>query len=63
MNNIVGKLVTGGSGFTLLEITPQMPIDDIFKCITQIIVAVATLIALFKKNKNNDLKKEENGGN
>ena len=48
------KLLTGGIGFTASEIVQQSNISDVAGAITQIIIAIVTLIGLFKKKKPNE---------
>ena len=44
------KLLTGGLGLTASEIVMQSNVNDIAGAITQIIIAIVTLIELFNKN-------------
>ena len=44
------KLLTGGLGITASEFVQQLNVNDIAGAITQIIIAVVTLIELFNKN-------------
>ena len=46
------KLLTGGLGFTASEIVQQSNVSDLAGAITQILIAIVTLIGLFKKKKN-----------
>ena len=46
------KLLTGGLGFTASEIIQQSNISDLAGAITQLIIAIVTLIGLFKKKKH-----------
>ena len=48
------KLLTGGLGFTASEIVQQSNISDVAGTITQLIIAIVTLIGLFKKKKPNE---------
>ena len=48
------KLLTGGLGITASEIVQQSNISDVAGAITQIIIAIVTLIGLFKKKKPNE---------
>ena len=48
------KLLTGGLGFTASEIVQQSNISDVAGTITQLIIAIVTLIGLFKKKKTNE---------
>ena len=45
------KLLTGGLGFTASEIVQQSNVNDVAGAITQIIIAIITIIGLFN-NKN-----------
>ena len=48
------KLLTGGIGFTACEIVQQSNINDVAGAITQLLIAIITIIGLFnnKKSKN-----------
>ena len=46
------KLLTGGIGFAASEIVQQSNINDVAGAITQIIIAIVTLIGIFNKNKS-----------
>lgn len=46
------KLLTGGLGFTASEIVQQSNVSDVAGTITQLIIAIVTLIGLFKKKKH-----------
>lgn len=46
------KLLTGGFGFAASEIVQQSNVSDVAGTITQLIIAIVTLIGLFKKKKN-----------
>ena len=48
------KLLTGGLGFTASEIVQQSNISDVSGAITQLVIAIVTLIGLFKKKKPNE---------
>lgn len=48
------KLLTGGLGFTASEIVQQSNVSDVAGTITQLIIAIVTLIGLFKKKKPNE---------
>ena len=48
------KLLTGGLGFTASEIVQQSNISDVAGAVTQLIIAIVTLIGLFKKKKSNE---------
>lgn len=48
------KLLTGGLGFTASEIVQQSNVSDVAGTITQLIIAIVTLIGLFKKKKTNE---------
>ena len=45
------KLLTGGLGLTASEIVMQSNVNDIAGAITQIIIAIVTLIGIFNKKK------------
>ena len=45
------KLLTGGLGLTASEIVQQSNVNDIAGAITQIIIAIVTLIGIFYKNQ------------
>ena len=44
------KLLTGGIGLGVSELVQQSNVNDIAGAITQIIIAIVTLIELFNKN-------------
>ena len=46
------KFLTGGIGFAASEIVQQSNIDDIAGAITQILIAIVTLIGIFNKKKS-----------
>ena len=46
------KLLTGGLGFAASEIVQQSNVSDVAGAITQLVIAIVTLIGLFKKKKN-----------
>lgn len=46
------KLLTGGLGFTASEIVQQSNVSDVAGAVTQLIIAIVTLIGLLKKKKN-----------
>lgn len=48
------KLLTGGLGFTASEIVQQSNVSDVAGAITQVIIAIVTLIGLLKKKKPNE---------
>ena len=48
------KLLTGGLGFATSEIVQHSNLDDIAGAITQILIAIITIIGLF--NKKNTTK-------
>lgn len=48
------KLLTGGLGFTASEIVQQSNVSDVAGTITQLIIAIVTLIGLFKEKKPNE---------
>lgn len=51
----MGKMEKIGIGGTAILATigaGELPIADILQVITQIVIAVGTLISMFKKNKN-----------
>ncbi len=47
------KLLTGGLGFTASEIVQHSNINDVAGAITQLLIAIVTIIGIFKKNKTN----------
>lgn len=52
--NNVGIGLTGVAGSEAVEIAArvsEMPISEAMKALTQIIIAIATLVSLFRKNK------------
>lgn len=48
------KLLTGGVGIISSEIVQQFNVSDVAGAITQLIIAIVTLIGLFKKKKPNE---------
>ena len=46
------KLLTGGTGFIASEIVQQSNVNDVAGAITQIIIAIVTLIGIFNKKKS-----------
>ena len=46
------KILTGGLGLTSSEIVQQSNVNDIAGAITQIIIAIVTLIGIFNKKKS-----------
>ena len=48
------KLLTGGLGITASEIVQHSNVNDVAGAITQVIIAIVTLIGLFKKKKTNE---------
>ena len=46
------KLLTGGIGFTASEIVQQSNVNDVVGAITQILIAIVTLIGIFNKKKS-----------
>ena len=48
------KLLFGGLGFAASEIVQQSNVSDVAGAITQLIIAIVTLIGLFKKKKTNE---------
>ena len=46
------KLLTGGIGFAASEIVQQSNVNDVAGAITQIIIAIVTLIGVFNKKKS-----------
>ena len=48
------KLLTGGLGLFASEIVQQSNVNDVAGAITQLLIAVVTLIGLFNKNKSNN---------
>ena len=47
------KLLTGGLGFTASQIVQHSNVNDVAGAITQIFIAIVTLIGIIKKNKSN----------
>ena len=45
------KLLTGGIGFAASEIVQQSNVNDIAGAITQLLIAIVTIIGLFNKKK------------
>ena len=45
------KLLTGGFGLAASEIVQQSNVNDIVGSITQLVIAIVTLIGLLKKKK------------
>ena len=52
------KLLTSGLGLTASELVQQSNINDIAGAITQIIIAIVTLIGLFNKNHPKKMKRK-----
>ena len=52
------KLLTCGIGLTASEIVQQSNVNDFAGAITQIIIAIVTLIGLFNKNKSKNEEKD-----
>ena len=51
------KLLTGGLGLTASEIVQQSTVNDVAGAITQLLIAIVTIIGLFtKKNPKNETK-------
>lgn len=51
------KLLTGGIGFAASEIVQQSNVNDVAGAITQILIAIITIIGLFnKKISKNETK-------
>ena len=48
----MNKLLTGGLGFAASEIVQQSNVNEIVGAITQIIIAIVTLIGIYNKNHN-----------
>lgn len=46
------KLLTGGFGLAASEIVQQSNINDVSGAITQLLIAIITIIGLFNKKKN-----------
>lgn len=46
------NLLTGGFGFVASEIVQQSNVNDFAGAITQILIAIVTLIGLFKNKKS-----------
>ena len=49
----MNKLLTGSFGLVASEIVQQSNVNDVAGAITQIIIAIVTLIGIFNKNKTN----------
>lgn len=47
------NLITGGIGLTASELVNVSNIDNVASAITQIIIAIMTIISLFSKSKIN----------
>lgn len=45
------NFVTGGVGFITSEIVQQSNVDDVAGAITQLLIAIITIIGLFNKKK------------
>ena len=45
------KLLTGGLGFAASEIAQQSNLNDVAGAITQLLIAIVTIIGLFNKKK------------
>ena len=52
------KFLTGGLGFAASEIVQQSNVSDVAGAITQLLIAIVTIIGLFnkKKSKQNETK-------
>lgn len=48
------NLLTAGLGITASEIIQQSNVNDLAGALTQILIAIVTLIGLFKKKKENE---------
>ena len=48
------KLLTGGVGFVASEIVQQSNVNDVLGAITQLLIAIVTLIGLLKKKKSKE---------
>lgn len=46
------KLLTGGIGFTASEIVQQSNVNDVAGAMTQLLIAIITIIGLFNKKKS-----------
>lgn len=46
------NLFTGGLGFTASEILQQSNVNDVAGVITQLLIAIITIIGLFNKKKS-----------
>ena len=51
MKGIFKDVLTGGTGIAAIQVANEMPVDDMVKVVTQLVIAVVTLIRMFKKNK------------
>ena len=45
------KLLTGGLGFAASEIVQQSNVNDVAGALTQLLIAIITIIGLFNKKK------------
>lgn len=45
------KLLTGGIGFAASEIVQHSNVDDVAGVITQLLIAIITIIGMFNKKK------------
>lgn len=48
------KLLTGGIGFAASEILQQSNVNDVAGAITQLLIAIITIIGMFNKKKSNE---------
>lgn len=48
------NLLTAGFGIAASEIVQQSNVNDLAGALTQILIAIVTLIGLFKKKKQNE---------
>ena len=48
------KLLTGGIGFAASELVQHSNVNDIVGAITQLLIAIVTLIGLLKKKKSKE---------
>lgn len=48
------NLLTAGLGITASEIIQQSNVNDVAGALTQLLIAIVTIIGLFKKKKQNE---------
>ena len=51
------KLLTGGLGLTASEIAQQSNLNDVAGAITQLLIAIVTIIGLFNKKKTQKMRR------